>query len=424
MPDGLVTLIKACCVLAFQMILVVVLIWFERKGAAYIQDRTGPNRAEIFGIRLAGLVHPVADVLKLVFKEEITPPHVRKFYFRLAPIVSLMVALLPLAVIPFADILPGDGGGFSFQTLNLNVGILYILAVSSFGVFGIIFAGWGSNNKYSMLGGMRASAQMISYELAMGLSIVGVLMVYGTLELNEMVRYQGGLLWGFLPRWGIFVQPIAAILFMTAAFAESNRNPFDLPEGESEIVGFHVEYSSMKFACFFVGEYGHIVVVSSIFTALFLGGWQIPWLPTPVLRENAGFATAALLLFGVVGGVVFAGLFGKWRGRLHELYTDRRKNEGQVWMICAAAIAVICAVILLAGFWRGLSPQGSLITAAVVQIICFMAKVVLVSFFFIWVRWTLPRFRYDQLMSLGWKNLVPLAIFNILITGFILLGVG
>ncbi|MBD3336871.1 MAG: NADH-quinone oxidoreductase subunit H, partial [Candidatus Eisenbacteria bacterium] len=387
MPDALLTLLKAVGVLAFQMSLVVLLIWFERKASAYIQDRTGPNRADIFGVRLAGLVHPVADVLKLVFKEELTPPHVRRFYFRLAPVMALAVALLPLAVVPFAD----TAGGLSFQTVDLNVGLLYILAVASFGVFGLIFAGWGSNNKYSLLGGMRASAQMISYELAMGLAIVGVLMVYGTVELNRMVQFQGGLLFGFLPRWGIFIQPLAAVIFFAAALAEANRNPFDLPEGESEIVGFHVEYSSMKFACFFVGEYGHIVVGAAVFTTLFLGGWQIPWLPTPVLRAHAATVVAVLLALGAAAGAVFAVLFTRWRRRLHRLYRDRRRREADILRGLAAAAGLICLALLVSGVWRGIGGSGAQVAAAVLQIFSFAAKVVVVSFLFIWIRWTLPR---------------------------------
>jgi NADH-quinone oxidoreductase subunit H len=420
----LLTLIKAIGVLVFQLAFVPVLIWFERKASAYIQDRTGPNRANILGIRLAGLVHPIADVVKLVFKEDLTPPHVRKFYFLLAPFVTLGIALLPLAVVPLADELPLADGKLSFQVLDLNVGLLYILAVGSFGVFGIILAGWGSNNKYSLLGGMRASAQMISYELAMGLSIVGLLMVFQTVELNRIVQAQGELLFGFLPRWGIFVQPLAAIIFFAALLAEANRNPFDLPEGESEIVGFHVEYSSMKFASFFVGEYAHIVAGSAIFATLFLGGWQIPWLPTEALRAGVGPVLAVALVVTALFAVVMIPVFTRHRRRLHELYTDKRRHEADVFRIAFAAVFVICAVLLLSGFWRNMTPQASQVAAAALQIFTFGFKVVVISFTFIWIRWTLPRFRYDQLMSLGWKNLVPLGILNVVATGLIVLQIG
>lgn len=422
MPAALLTFIKAVGVLVFQLSLVPVVIWFERKVSAYIQDRTGPNRANILGIRLAGLVHPIADVVKLVFKEDLTPPHVRRFYYLLAPFATLTIALLPLAVVPFADeVQLGGGGKLSFQVLDLDVGLLWILAVGSFGVFGIVFAGWGSNNKYAMLAGMRASAQMISYELAMGLSVVGMLMVFGTVELNKMVQAQGGLILGFLPSWGLFLQPLAAVIFFAALLAEANRNPFDLPEGESEIVGFHVEYSSMKFASFFVGEYAHIVGGSAIFTTLFLGGWQVPWLPTEVLRANTGTVLAVMLAGSALIAAVLFPLFTRWRKRLRVLYTDKRKYEADVFRIAAAAFFVVSVILLISGFWRGLSPGAAQTAIVMVQIMCFGAKVVFMSFTFIWIRWTLPRFRYDQLMSLGWKNLVPLGILNVFVTGLILL---
>jgi NADH-quinone oxidoreductase subunit H len=421
-PAALLTFIKAVGVLVFQLSLVPVVIWFERKVSAYIQDRTGPNRANILGIRLAGLVHPIADVVKLVFKEDLTPPHVRRFYYLLAPFATLTIALLPLAVVPFADEVQLCGGGkLSFQVLDLDVGLLWILAVGSFGVFGIVFAGWGSNNKYAMLAGMRASAQMISYELAMGLSIVGMLMVFGTVELNKMVQAQGGLILGFLPSWGLFLQPLAAIIFFAALLAEANRNPFDLPEGESEIVGFHVEYSSMKFASFFVGEYAHIVGGSAIFTTLFLGGWQVPWLPTEVLRANTGTVLVVMLAGSALIAAVLFPLFTRWRKRLRVLYTDKRKYEADVFRIAAAAFFVVSVILLISGFWRGLSPGAAQTAIVMIQIMCFGAKVVFMSFTFIWIRWTLPRFRYDQLMSLGWKNLVPLGILNVFVTGLILL---
>jgi NADH-quinone oxidoreductase subunit H len=417
-PAGILTLIKALVVVGFQLSMLPLLIWFERKASAYMQDRTGPNRAEILGLRLAGLVHTLADVVKLVFKEDLTPPHVRRFYYKIAPLIALTVALLPLAVVPFADVLDG----FSFQVLDLDVGLLYILAVGSFGVFGIIFAGWGSNNKYSLLGGMRAAAQMISYELAMGLAIVGILMVFQTVDLNAIVRQQGELLWGWLPRWGLFVQPLAAILFFTAMLAETNRNPFDLPEGESEIVGYHVEYSSLKFAAFFMAEYAHIPGTSAVFTTLFLGGWQIPWLPTPVLRQQAGTVVAVLLALVMVMALMMAWAFARLRQTQRALYRDRRRYEADVLLVASLVMALLALVGLLSGFWRGWDPSTRALATAILQLGCFVTKVVFVSFVFIWIRWTLPRFRYDQLMRLGWKNLVPLGVLNIVVTGIFLLG--
>jgi NADH-quinone oxidoreductase subunit H len=422
LPPTLLTIIKAALVLAFQFSLIPLLVWVERKASAYMQDRTGPNRADIFGIRLAGLVHAIADVVKLIFKEDITPPYARRFYYRLAPFVALTIALLPMAVIPFADEVSLTGGhALSFQAVDLNIGLLYILAVGSFGVFGVIFAGWGSNSKYSLLGGLRASAQMISYELALALSIIGVLMVFQTVDLNRIVQQQGDLLFGFLPRWGVVVQPLAAVLFFTGILAETNRNPFDLPEGESEIVGYHVEYSSMKFAAFFMGEYAHIAAGSAVFATLFLGGWQIPWVPTDTLRANAGTALAVLLAATAVVSAALIPLLTRWRRRIRQLYTDRRRIEADVFRTASVLVLLLCLGLLIGGAWRGLGAGGAQTVAVIMQIMCFAGKVILVGCTFVWVRWTLPRFRYDQLMNLGWKNLVPLGIANVLATGFVLM---
>ncbi|MCI0453074.1 MAG: NADH-quinone oxidoreductase subunit H, partial [Candidatus Latescibacteria bacterium] len=272
---------KAVFIWGFALTLLPVLIWFERKGAAFIQDRAGPNRAAILGIRLAGFIHNIADVVKLLMKEMMIPPHVNRTYFMIAPVLGFTFILSAFAVIPWADTLRVAGREISMQVADLNAGILFILAITSLNVYGIILAGWSSNNKFALLGGLRSSAQMISYEIPLGLALVGVFMVYGSAQLNEIVRGQGDLLWGFVPKWGLFVQPLGAILFIVAAFAETNRNPFDLPEGESEIVaGYHVEYSGMRFALFYMGEYVAIVLSSAMITTLYFGGWQIPYFPT------------------------------------------------------------------------------------------------------------------------------------------------
>jgi NADH-quinone oxidoreductase subunit H len=266
--------------------------WIERKSSALIQDRIGANRASIFGFAGLGLVNTlIADPLKFLTKEDFIPPSGDKFLHTLAPCMALFPALVTFAVIPFGDVLNLGERTINLQVANLNIGILYVFAMGSLGVYGIVIGAWASNNKFSMLGGIRGSAQMISYEIAMGLSVIGVLMVYGTLELQEIARDQGTLMrdllptWlsvlqpvlGWLPAWGIFLQPLAFLLFFTAAVAETKRIPFDLPEGESELVaGYHVEYSGGKFLMFFAGEFAEIVTAAGLVTTLFFGGWQVP----------------------------------------------------------------------------------------------------------------------------------------------------
>ena len=285
---------KAFLVLFMVLNLAGVLGWIERKGSALIQDRIGANRASIWGFAGLGLVNTlIADPLKFLTKEDFIPPAGDKFLHTLAPCMALFPALVTFAVIPFGDVLNIGGREINLQVANLNIGILYAFAMGSLGVYGIVIGAWASNNKFSLLGGVRGSAQMISYEIAMGLSVIGVLMVYGTLELQEIARSQGLLIremlpwWliflrpviGWLPAWGIFLQPLAFLLFFTAAVAETKRIPFDLPEGESELVaGYHVEYSGGKFLMFFAGEFAEIVTAAGLMTTLFFGGWQVPYL--------------------------------------------------------------------------------------------------------------------------------------------------
>lgn len=330
-------------------------VWIERRGAAFIQDRVGPNRIPFFGLRNAGLLQPIADALKLLVKEDFVPAKADKFLYYLAPAFSMTPALLTFAVIPFADVLEVGSYRIPLQVADLNVGILFIFAIASLGVFGIVFGGWASNNKYSLLGGLRSSAQMISYEVAMGLSVIGVLIVFESVRLNDIVRQQGELLFGFLPRWGIVVQPLGFLLFFVAALAETNRIPFDLPEAEAEIVaGYHLEYSSFKFSMYFMAEYVNMLVASGLLVSLFLGGWQIPWLPTATLVS---------------------------------------------WV-------------------------GPWVTAAL-QATAFVVKLWFIMWVMIWIRWTLPRFRYDQLMGLGWRVMLPLALMNLCVTSLVpfLLGI-
>jgi len=355
--DFLIVSGKLFLVLAVILLMLPLMIWAERKGSALIQDRVGPNRASILGFRLAGLFHPLADVVKFIGKESVVPAGGRVFYFRLAPILVMIPAFMTFVVIPFGDTIEIFGRTVTLQVANLSVGILYILAIGSLGVYGIMLAGWASNNKYALLGSLRSSAQMISYEISMGLSIVGLVMIFGSTDLNLIVSEQGGQLSRYLPAWGIFLQPLGFLLFIVALFAETNRNPFDLPEGESEIVaGYHIEYSSTRFATFFMAEYANIIVGSALIATLFFGGWQIPFL--------------------VGSGFVFPG--------------------GESISMSALSIALL----------RGLG---------------FLVKIIFFCWLFIWVRWTLPRFRYDQLMKLGWQVMLPLAVLNIFITGCFLL---
>jgi len=351
-----ITLAKIVFILTFQFGLMPLFIWLERKGSAYIQDRRGPNRAAILGFTLGGLFHVIADAVKMFVKEDSIPENASKILFSLAPAMVVIPALLTFAVIPFGNILVLGERVINLQAVSLNVGILYIFAISSMGVYGIFIAGWASNNKYSLLGGLRAAAQMISYEISLGLSIIGLLMIYQAIDLQVIVQKQGFLFGGIIPAWGVVVQPLGFILFIVAGFAEVNRTPFDLPEGESEIVaGYHTEYSSLKFAMFYMGEYINMVVMSALITTLFFGGWQVPFL------FNDGF----------------------------RFYS---------WFLALPPIVV-----------------------TLLQVSSFALKVMFFCWFFVWTRWTLPRFRYDQLMRLGWKVMLPLALANIFITGILIL---
>ncbi len=422
MTDYVIILGKAVFIWGFALTLLPLLIWFERKGAAFIQDRAGPNRAAIGPIRLAGFIHNIADVVKLMMKEMMIPPHVNRGFFMVAPFIGFTFILGAFAVIPWADTLRVAGREIPMQVASLNAGILYILAITSLNVYGIVLAGWSSNNKFALLGGLRSTAQMISYEIPLGLAIVGTFMVFGTVQLNEIVRGQGDLLFGFLPRWGVFVQPLGFLLFTVAAFAEANRNPFDLPEGESEIVaGYHVEYSGMRFALFYMGEYVAIVLSSAMIATLFFGGWQVPWMTTEQLVAHAPTVLRVMLGVGGVGALGMAAVMFVYARRLHGGFGDIRDYEGDVlgW----AHVVLGAAMLLFLGrVWGSDLPEWSARTVATVaQVSAFVFKTLVWCWVFIWVRWTLPRFRYDQLMRLGWKAMIPLSLVNILLTGLVLL---
>ena len=333
-----------------------ILTWLERKQSALMQDRIGANRADILGFRLLGLFHPIADAIKLLTKEDFIPPGGNRFLHTLAPFLAMFFALISFAVIPFGGIYSFGGYSVSLQILDLNVGILYVFATMSMGIYGFVLAGWSSNNNYALLGSVRASSQMISYEITMGATIIGVLMIYETLSLQEMVLAQGGYLWGWLPKWGIFLQPLGFILFATAAMAETKRVPFDIPEGESEIIGYFVEYSGMKFGMFLATDFIETVLAAALITTLFLGGWQVPFLGSD--------------------GFFFS---------------------GELWVSLSS------------------------VTVMLLQVGAFLLKVSVLCFFMMLIRWTLPRFRWDHLMRLGWTIMLPLSILNILITALILL---
>lgn len=416
---AVVIVIKALFVLFFGLSMVPLLVWLERKVSALMQDRIGPNRAAIGFVRLGGLIHLIADSLKMLSKEPLIPRHVHFFHYMLAPIIIAAVALVILPIVPFADVLKIGGREIPMQVLTIDAGLLWYFAMTSLMVYGVVLAGWASNNKFSLLGGMRSSAQLISYELPLGLSVVGIIMLTGTVHLNEIVRQQGDLLFGFIPKWGILLQPLAAIIFVVCAFAETNRAPFDLAEGESELVGgFHTEYAGMLFGTFFMAEYIAMVVAGSMIVTLFLGGWQIPFMSTAFLIEKAAMLTQVSLVGAAIAMLGIAYLCFRYHKKHTHRFGDIRDKEAIIYtgllVLGALGALGLLALIMLMGF-----PQefGGPIFAAFAQMGMFIGKLMAILLMFIWVRWTLPRFRYDQLMFLGWKSLLPLALVNIFLTG-------
>ena len=351
-------IVKGLFILTAGLVFATILTWAERKESALMQDRIGANRAAILGFRAIGLIHIICDAVKMILKEDFIPPAGDRFIHSLAPVITFFSGLVIFAVIPFGDQLIIGDFAIPLVVSDIDVGLLFVFAFASLAVYGAILGGWASNNKLSLLGAMRAAAQMVSYEIGLGLSVIGIIMVYGTLSLTGIAEGQGELLWGFLPKWGIFVQPLGFIIFFTAAYTETKRDPMNLPEGESEIVGFWTEYSSMKFGLFFFAEFVEVVIAAMLAATLFFGGWQVPWL----------YAHGFSFPWG-------------WEWNLPHLI-----------------------VVLL-------------------QISSFFIKVAFFCWLQLLIRWTYPRFRYDQLMSLGWKWLLPLGLINIGITGILILWV-
>ena len=424
--DILLVLVRIAFGAFVPLSFVAVLVWMERRGAGYFQDRSGPNRCNFMGFRAAGLIQNIADAIKLIFKEDVVPGHIKhKFYFILAPTLVFITAILSFAVIPFADTLVLGESSYVMQAIPMDIGILWFLAVVGFGVYGIILAGWSSHNKYGVLGGLRAAAQVISYEIPMGLALVALLCVYSTVSLSEMAQFQGRLLFGFIPMWGVILQPLGVIIFVVAAFAEVNRTPFDLAEGESEIVaGFHVEYSSMKFALFFMGEYVAMFVSSALIVTLYFGSYQIPWFSTETLVNHAKPVVVVLMLAMPVAAYYFVGWMKK-----NNRYQRPQPNDSRVMEVRVYGTVIWSLVILLELFFIGFllfssGGAGTRILVACLQICTFLFKTFLMCFVYVWVRWTLPRFRYDQLQKLGWQKLLPLALLNIFITSAIVVSLG
>ena len=419
-----VVLINIVLALLFSLGAAPILVWVERRVAGLIQDRLGPNRCHIKGFRLGGLIQSFADMLKLVFKEDFQAKSIKQgFFFSLAPVIVFASAFLTFMVMPFADHLIIGEQSFRMQGLPIDLGILWFLAFAGLSVYGIMIGGWASNNKYALLGSMRSAAQVISYEAAMGLSLVSLLISYGSVDLVNIVNAQGGQFLGIIPAWGIVLQPIAGLIFIVTAFAEANRTPFDIAEGESEIVGgFHTEYSAMRFGLFFVGEYVAMSASSALIVTLFFGGYHLPYLNTQTLHAHIELFLAALLVMIPLLSYVTA----RWiqRNNRFSAQADIRNRESRFLLKALALINALSIVGLSILLLVGVGETGSHIATAIIQVVTFAVKLLLMNFVFVWVRWTLPRFRYDQLQDLGWKILMPLAIANIFITATIVVVFG
>jgi len=387
----LLTLIKAGVVALVLLTSLAYLQWAERKILAHIQLRQGPYR-----VGPHGLLQPLADVIKLMTKEDLLPPYVNRFFYPFAPFLAVMLSLIAIAVIPFGPEVSVFGQRTLMQLTDLGFGVLFLLAISSLSVYAVALGGWASNNKYSLLGSLRASAQMISYELPLAMAVVAPLLMANSLSLREIGEAQAGFYLGFIPRWFVFQWPapqvIGFLIFLVAAFAETNRLPFDLPEAENELVaGFHTEFSSMKFAAFFMAEYSNMITITAFATLLFLGAWHPPF------PAGWGSDYVPVLVFLTAAAVSLYHGLNPARGR------DRRSLP----------------VVSLAFFAVGIAFGVPLLQTYLTPVFWFAAKTGAILFLFMWVRGTLPRFRYDQLMGFTWKFLFPLSVANLLFTGLV-----
>jgi NADH-quinone oxidoreductase subunit H len=407
------------------LLMIPILVWLERRGAGLIQDRLGPNRTNIGGFRFGGVVQSFADVVKLLLKEEYYPKHIKnKGLLMFAPIITFISALLAFMVIPFADNILIDGESLAIQPLPVDYGILWYLAIGSIGVIGMFFGGWLSHNKYSLLGASRAGSMMIGYELPLGLSVLSFVLTYNSIAFNDMVHWQSQTLFGFLPAWGLFVQPLAGIILIISLFAETNRAPFSVAEGESEIVaGFFTEFTAMKFAMYFMAEYVAMNTASAVIITMLFGGYQLPWVTTELLLKN--FNTFGLSLMVVVP--IFVTIIIRWMKKNNRVRPTvssdgGRAFETKVLTIALTSMAILIELILITLILFP-SELGSAIVITLFQIVTFVVKLMAFNIFFILVRWTLPRFRYDQVQDLGWYYLLPLSIFNIFVTALVIVGV-
>jgi len=387
----IVTLVKAAVWAAAILFSLLYLQWVERKVIAHVQLRMGPSR-----VGPHGLLQPLADVVKLLTKEDFVPAQANKFLYILAPFLAVALALVPVAVFPFGPEVEIFGVRTTLQMADLNIGVLFLLAITSLSVYSMALAGWSSNSKYALIGGLRSSAQMISYELPMAIAVVAPLLLANTLSLRGLAEAQGGYYLGFIPRWNVFQLPapqiFGCLIFLISGFAETNRVPFDLPEAENELVaGFHTEYSSLKFASFFMAEYANMISSCAFATLLFFGAWQPLW---PQALGSGFFPTLVLAGFGA------AALY-------HGLHPARRKDR-RTLPVVALAFFAIAAVFLV-----------PVLRPTLLPLFWFALKTGILLFTFMWVRATLPRFRYDQLMAFTWKFLFPAAMVNLLVTGLL-----
>lgn len=394
-PIAVVALVKIVVLLFVLLTFLAYLVWFERKLSARIQSRRGPYR-----VGPHGLLQPMADAIKFLMKEDPTPAGADRFVYYLAPLLTMGLSICSIAVIPFG---PGTirifGQSTSLVVADVNIGLLIIFALTSLGVYGVVLAGWSSDSKYSLLGGLRSSAQMVSYELSLTLSVVGVLLLAGTFHLGEIITAQSGFTWGFVPRWNLLnptaPQILGFLCYFIAAVAETNRLPFDLAEAETELVaGFHTEYSAFKFGMFFVGEYAAMTTAACLSVILFFGGWLSPLPDGPGMAWTIYIPAATIAFAGV--GLIASGI---------RYWTISGRVVLSLMGLALCAIAILCT--------------GDGVRQLVQGPFWFLLKVGVVLFVYVWVRWTLPRFRYDQLMAIGWKVLLPASLANVVLTSLL-----